>query len=259
MSAGEVQSITWEEHQKLTDWLVEEGAGRSITIAGCTSPDTKEVVRRARYAQEVGADAIAVALPYFVPLNKAEAYHFFIDVAEACSEVGIIHYQTPRCGTLLNAEDYLKLAEIPNFLGSKQTGTNLDFLMELSMATPQLSHMRVESLFPDLMVGASGCVSSTATLNPMFILQLYNHCLDQKWDLALKMQCQIKAFHKGLWEIIPPIYLDPVIDKALTDIAGFITAGDPRKPFLPLPNHLKLQLRHFLETYHPQFLYQVAS
>jgi len=225
-------------------------------IAGCTAPSTAEAIERARQAQRAGADAIAVALPYFVPLRREEAYRFFQELAAACPDLPILHYQTPRSGTLLEVEDYLFLAEVlPTLIGSKQTGTDLTFFMELQRTTPQLVHLRVDALVPEMLVGARGCISAIATLNPDFILHLYQLCLEGRWQEALQEQFRINAFKRDLRPFIAEGYLDPVIDKALTDLSGFCQAGPPRQPFLPMPPEAQARLRSVLAK-HPFLLWR---
>src|SRR5207237_4296748 len=140
-----------------TTAFVDEVGGRSLALVGCSAADSAEAIRRARFAQACGADGVLNALPYFVPLRADESYRYFADLASACPAVGIAHYNTLRAGVYLSAKDYLRLAEIPNFVGSKQVGTDWWHFVELVRLTPQLAHMSVDSLFvPSMMLGGRG-------------------------------------------------------------------------------------------------------
>jgi len=251
-SSGEFQSLEWDEFQRMTTAFIEEVNGRSLTIVGCSAVSTAEAIRRTRFAQAAGADGILNALPFFVALRSDESYRYFADLAEACPAIGIAHYNTMRAGVYLSAREYLRLAEIPNFVGSKQVGSDWMHFMELVRLTPMLAHMPVDGLFvPAMMIGGRGVWSAVAMWNPAFMLGAYRLAEQKQWADALQHQFQINAF---LSEVAVPLvaqgFLDPVVDKAMCNITGFTDAGDPRQPFLPMPQQWKDWARALVERNH---------
>ncbi len=256
-SSGEFQSLNWDDFQRITAAFVEEVNGRTQTIVGCSAMDTAEAIRRTRFAQSCGADGVINALPFFVPLRADEAYQYFADLADACPNIGIAHYNTLRSGIYLSAKDYVRLAEIPNFVGTKQVGTDWMHFMELVRLTPQLAHMPVDGLFvPALMIGGRGVWSAVAMWNPAFMLETYDLTYRGEWGEALQRQFKINAF---LADIAHPLvaqgFLDPVVDKALCGICGFTDAGDPRQPFLPMPQPWRDWARDKIEQNHSWLLH----
>jgi 4-hydroxy-tetrahydrodipicolinate synthase len=255
-SSGEFQSLSWDEFQQITVAFIEEADEQGLVLIGCSAPDTAEAIRRAKFAQSCGADGILNALPFFVPLRSDEIYRYFADLAEACPELGIVHYNTMRSGVYLTAKDYVRLAELPNFVGTKQVGSDWLHWLELFRLTPQLAHLPVDSLFvPAMMHGATGVWSAIAMWNPKFMLETYE--LVQKGDLiaAMENHNKIAAF---LAEVAQPLvaqgFLDPVIDKAICNLTGFTDAGDPRQPFLPMPQQWKDWAREKIEKDHAWLL-----
>lgn len=123
-SSGQVQTINDNEFEELVSAFVDEVNGAVTMVVGCTAPSTEASVARVELASSYGVDAVLNALPYFVPLRKQEAYRYFLDLADACPDIGLFHYNTARSGTVLEPDDYVRLAEIPSFLGSKQVSTD---------------------------------------------------------------------------------------------------------------------------------------
>ncbi len=251
-SSGEFQSLNWDEFQRITTAFIEEVNGRTLTIVGCSAVDTAEAIRRTKFAQDAGADGVINALPFFVPLRADEAYQYFADLADACPAIGITHYNTLRAGVYLSAKDYVRLADIPNFVGTKQIGNDWSHWLELFRQTPQLAHMPVDGLFvPALQLGARGVWSAVAMWNPQFMLETYDLAQRGEWDAAMQRQYQINAF---LVDVAQPLvaqgFLDPVVDKAMCNLTGFTDAGDPRQPFLPMPQQWQEWAREKIENHH---------
>jgi 4-hydroxy-tetrahydrodipicolinate synthase len=251
-SSGEFQSLDWNAFQHITTAFIDEVNGRTLTIVGCSAVDTAEAIRRTKFAQSAGADGVINALPFFVPLRADEAYQYFADVAEACPDIGLAHYNTLRAGVYLSAKDYARLAAIPNFVGSKQVGSDWMHFMELMRLTPQLAHMPVDGLWiPAMLIGGRGVWSAVAMWNPSFMLEAYELACRGNWSEALQRQFKINAF---LADVAQPLvaqgFLDPVVDKAMCNLTGFTDAGDPRQPFLPMPQQWKDWARERIERDH---------
>ena len=102
-SSGEFQSMSWDEFRRITAAFVDEVGGRALALVGCSAPDTAAAIRRAKFAQSCGADGIINALPFFVPLRADEVYRCFADLADACPNLGSVHYNTMRSGVYLTA------------------------------------------------------------------------------------------------------------------------------------------------------------
>ncbi|HLT58177.1 MAG TPA: dihydrodipicolinate synthase family protein [Limnochordales bacterium] len=256
MNAGQMQVVTGEEHRLLVDALVACRRGAALAMAGCFAPSTAEVVERIAYAVEAGVDAVAVALPWPLPLRREEARRFMETACAAAGGIPVIHYQTPVSGRLLDADDYRQLEAVGNLAATKQTGIDYPQFLRLLAATPGIFHMRVDKLVPDMKAGARGCFSAVATLNPWFMVDFYQRCQAGRWDEALAMQAQVDAFLADLHPFIQRGYHMPSLDKAITDLAGFMKAGELKRPFLPMDKEAMAQLAQVMEKHRPLLDYR---
>lgn len=111
--SGEFHTIDLGEHEKLTRALVEEADGRALTVVGCSALNTSTAIDRVMIAEACGADAALNLLPFYYGLNKSERIRYFEDLAGACPNIGLIHYNTLRQKVLFDGDDYRELVGIP--------------------------------------------------------------------------------------------------------------------------------------------------
>ena len=106
--------LTWQEIRDLTRTMVETVAGRALTIAATGGWPTMQAVEYARYAADVGADAVQVNPP--AEGSDASLAEHFRAVARAGGRPVVIHSQ-PSMALLR------KLAEIENVVAIKEEFT----------------------------------------------------------------------------------------------------------------------------------------
>jgi len=94
-------------------------SGAPVQI-GCTSTYTAGAVRRARFAQRLGADAIQVALPFWFPLSDDQVIAYFGALADACPDMSIVIYdRADRTNLSFDGELCTRLAERVPIIGIK--------------------------------------------------------------------------------------------------------------------------------------------
>ncbi|MBM3740672.1 MAG: hypothetical protein FJW39_33405, partial [Acidobacteria bacterium] len=85
--------LSYEEIKQLTRALVEAVAGRGLTIAATGPWWTGQVVNYAKYARELGADAVQVQLP--AQGDQASQLEHFREAARAAQRAIVLHGQVP--------------------------------------------------------------------------------------------------------------------------------------------------------------------
>ncbi|MFS8543188.1 MAG: DUF3794 domain-containing protein [Limnochordales bacterium] len=70
------------------------------------------------------------------------------------------------------------------------------------------------------------------------------------------MQAQVDAFLADLHPFIQRGYHMPSLDKAITDLAGFMKAGELKRPFLPMDKEAMAQLAQVMEKHRPLLDYR---
>jgi len=163
-TTGEASTLSGEEHSQVIRFVVERVAGRVPVIAGAGASSTRVAVARTSAAQSAGADAVLSVTPYFNrPQPDGLIAHY-----QKIADVGfpIVHYNIPsRTGLGLTIEDYRRLGEIPEVVGTKEASG------QLSLADDLLSDGRLTVVsgndaqaFPLLALGAQGVISVASHL-----------------------------------------------------------------------------------------------
>ena len=106
-TTGESPTLTWEEHYKVIQVVVEKCKGRCQSIAGTGSNNTRETIEGTAHAVHVGADAALLVDPYYNGPSSLEIRREYVaPVAKKFPQIQIIPYVIPgRTGTQLLPED----------------------------------------------------------------------------------------------------------------------------------------------------------
>ncbi|HEY0163233.1 MAG TPA: 4-hydroxy-tetrahydrodipicolinate synthase, partial [Edaphobacter sp.] len=134
-TTGEAATLTEQEWLRVVEITVEAAAGRVPVFGGCTNNSTAEAVAKAKkLAQVPGLNGILTANPYYNKPGQQGQYLHFRAIAEAV-ELPILLYNIPgRTGVNLEPATLLRLAEIPNIVGVKESSGNITQITEILTA-----------------------------------------------------------------------------------------------------------------------------
>src|SRR5690606_26929291 len=93
-TTGESPTVTHEEHRRIIEICVEVTGRRVPVIAGAGSNSTEEAISLARFAEDVGADAILSVVPYYNKPNQEGLFQHFSAIARSTG-LPIILYSVP--------------------------------------------------------------------------------------------------------------------------------------------------------------------
>ena len=144
-------------------------------MIGCTSTYTLGVARRAAYAAEVGADAIQVALPFWMEIGDEQIVPFFKSVAAASGGLPLSIYETMRTKKVLTIDQHRAIKEAaPSYLVVKANSGTVGCTPEGCRALSEFVNVFVsEQYFGKLgPAGAKGSCSAMVYWNPRLILSL---------------------------------------------------------------------------------------
>lgn len=217
-TTGESPTLTYEEHKKVIEIVVDEVKGRIQVVAGAGSNSTKEAVELAKHAKEVGADAILSIVPYYNKPGQKGMYEHFKTIAESV-DIPIMLYNVPgRTAANMTSDTVFELSKIKNIKGIKEASGNLEQVCEIIAKCGE--NIDVISgddalLLPMLSVGAKGVVSVTANFMAKEVSTLIN--LFEKGDLA-----GARKIHEKLFFLNQNMFVEtnPVPVKAAMEILG---------------------------------------
>ena len=137
-TTGEASTLTEAEWLRVTEIVVATAAGRVPVFAGCTHNATHEAVARARKLSRVhGLTGILTANPYYNRPGQEGQYQHFRAIAEA-TELPVLLYNIPsRTGANLEPATVLRLADIKNVIGIKESSGNIAQITELLTTAPR--------------------------------------------------------------------------------------------------------------------------
>lgn len=206
-TTGESATLTASEQARLIRICVEQASGRVPVIAGCGSNSTAVVKNHMKAAEEAGADAALVVLPYYNRPNQDGIYAHYAALAEA-SSLPIVVYNVPgRTVTDVTPETLGKLAQIPTIVGIKDASGDLTrvtahrALCGLDFA--QLSG-NDDMALGFLAMGGVGTISVTANVAPRLFAQFHDAFLSGDRETALTLQDRLFPLHKALFTDASP-------------------------------------------------------
>jgi 4-hydroxy-2-oxoglutarate aldolase len=161
------------------------------------------------------------------------------------SPVPVLLYNYPAVtGVNLTAETVGKLAEHPNIVGIKETGTDTaQFAAYVAAVPPAFAVMAGSApvFYPWLCVGATGGILALACVAPDLCVRLLQHAIAGRHDAARALQQEVTP----LARLVTVTYGVPGL-KAAMELAGYV-AGPPRAPLAPAPPDAVEQIRSELD------------
>lgn len=206
-TTGESATLSAGEQAEVIRACVEQAAGRVPVIAGCGSNSTAIVKAHMKAAEEAGADAALVVLPYYNRPNQEGLYAHYAALAEA-SSLPIVIYNVPgRTVTDITPETVGKLAQIPNIVGIKDASGDLGRVSAhralCGTDFVQLSG-NDDMALGFLGMGGVGTISVTANVAPRLFADFHNAFLSGDRDKALALQDRLFPLHKALFTDASP-------------------------------------------------------
>jgi len=259
-TTGEFYAMEWDEFRAVAAATIEEcHARRTPAMIGCTATSTRGAARRATWAADHHADAVQVALPFWMAVDDAQIVPFFKAVSDAAGGMALSIYETTRAKKVLTLDQHRAVKEaVPNYLMVKANAGTVGATPDGCRTLNEWVNVFVgEHLWGDLCpCGANGGCSSMVYWNPRVILATWQHALAGHWD-ALTQACQsIQRLHVFLGaEYGPRGFTDTAYDRMGGLAGGFLkTSLRNQAPYPhPTPDDVEL-LRHWYRDHFPDML-----
>ena len=190
-TTGEAATLTEMEWLRVVEITVEAANGRVPVFAGATHNSTREAVQRAKRLERVhGLTGILTANPYYNKPGQEGQYQHFRAIAESV-ELPILLYNIPgRTRTNLEPATVLRLAEIANIIGIKESSGNIVQITELITQAPRSFQVLAGDdalALPIVSVGGCGLVSVASNAIPQQMVQMVNAALNDNWISARRI------------------------------------------------------------------------
>ena len=207
-TTGEASTLNQQEWLRVIELTIAAAQGRVPIFAGCTHNSTAEAVTRVELLNHIpGLTGILTANPYYNRPGQEGQYQHFRTLAQATA-LPILLYNIPgRTGANLEPATVLRLAELPNVIGIKESSGNLIQITELVNQSP--TSFRVfagDDVFalPILALGGAGLISVASNVIPAQMAQLVRAALLNDWPRARALNAQFYPLMQAhFWEPSP--------------------------------------------------------
>jgi dihydrodipicolinate synthase/N-acetylneuraminate lyase len=194
---------------KITEVVVKEAHARGLPVQiGATALSTRTTIQRIRIAKRAGADALQLALPFWLELKDDEVDRYVAGVTAAAGRTPVILYLTGRSKRKISPEFLGRLAEkYPTFIGTKDTGASPDEVRAMLKLAPDLAIFGGEDFLQRIPAGGRGGYCSITGFNAAKVVELYRLCAAGKLDEAKPLA---QAMHRYLYEAL----VNPLVKEA---------------------------------------------
>ena len=200
-TTGEASTLSEAEWLRVVEVTVNTAAGRVPVLAGCTHNATSEAVSRANKVAKVrGVTGILTANPYYNRPGQEGQYQHFRAIAEAV-DLPVLLYNIPsRTGVNLEPATVLRLAEIENIVGIKESSGNIAQITELITQAPR--GFKVFSgddgmTLPVIALAGAGLVSVASNAIPAQMAQMVGAALAGDWVASRAINGKYLALMKA--------------------------------------------------------------
>jgi len=215
-----------DQKTRVFEVAAEQADGRIAIIAHVGAPSTEEAMDLAGHAEKAGADAVGCVPPYYFTPDEPSIIDHFRRVAEAAG-LPVYVYNIPRCAnTNIRPDLMLKLCEIENIMGVKDSSRDFIQLLEYIRVLPEDRTVLCGTdayILPALFMGAKGAITAYANAFPEAYVKFYNLFLRGEMEAAREEQFRLSALRRALQR--PPL----VPHYEALRLRGF-EAGYPRPP-----------------------------
>lgn len=197
-SNGEFFGLDLEEQQRALTIILDQTKGRVPVYMGIGSITTREGVKIARMAEELGAQAITILPPMFLTPNEDELFQHIKAIAET-TKLPVLLYNNPdKVKNNISVNLLMRLIEIPNIVGMKDSSGDMTLTAEYIRHTRDKDFKifagRDVMILGSMVYGAVGAVASTANIVPELVVEIYEKFVAGDIEGSREAQFKLNPF-----------------------------------------------------------------
>ncbi len=232
-STGENIAMNMEEQREIIAHISGFLGGQIPFVVGTGRYDTINTIKMSLFAQEHGADALLVILPFYLKPHKKAVLQHFRDI-RAAVDVGIMVYNNPWfAGYELSVPEITSLVEDGTINSIKSAHGDPNRIHELKYHLGDkltVFYGHDYAALEGLLVGADGWLSGFPAILPKQCRALQNACFAKDVDAAIKAQYNLQPFTDYfLYDKVNEVPHWQEICKYTLQAQG-LDVGLPRKP-----------------------------
>ncbi len=243
-TTGECATLSYEEHNRVVEIVVDAVKGKVPVLAGTGSNSTWEAIMLTKHAKEVGADGALLVVPYYNKPTQAGLYQHYKRLAEEVNIPQVIYNIPSRTSVNMRPETMAKLAKLNNIVGVKEASGDLEQItriIELTSGGNFTVTSGDDSLTLEIMKrGGAGIISVAANLVPDKVVKIVESFRSGDVETAKQINDELTPLFKALF-----IETNPGPVKMAMNWMG-MAAGGLRLPLVELEPENQKKLRKVL-------------
>jgi len=240
-TTGEGFLLPLELRMRAAELFVEEAGGRLAVAVHAGAQSTKDTVRLADHAAQIGAAAVAVIAPPYYALDPAELAAHLVAAARACAPTPFYLYEFERVsGYAIPLEVVERVREqAPNLAGLKVSDSPFDRVRPYLVEGLDV-FVGAEALVDDALgAGAAGAVSGLAAAFPEEVAEVVRSPSSEGAARLGERRAAIERFPRF------------AALKAVLGWRGVPVREDVRRPLRTLTQTERTNLEAWLESWSP--------
>jgi len=207
-TTGESSTLGFELHAQVMESAVKHAAGRIPVIAGTGGNSTAEAIHLTRVAEEIGASAALLVVPYYNKPTQEGLYQHFKAIAEAVPIPQILYNVPGRTGCDMRTPVVDRLADIDNIIAIKDASGDLERARELvETCADRINIFTGEdaNACAHMLLGGKGDISVTANVAPRAMQDMCEAALAGDASTARHIDEKLADLHGALFLESNPI------------------------------------------------------
>jgi 4-hydroxy-tetrahydrodipicolinate synthase len=199
-SCGEFHLLTDSQRQEVMEVAVEAADRHVPVFVGAVETGTDRSIRWARAAEAAGADGFFVTTPIYLPVSQDEILTHCRKVRSAVDLPLVLYNAQFATQTRIDNTTICALAEDRTLAAVKDTSGNWTDFRELVVELCGLDGFSIltgNEVMMDvaLLMGADGCIASTANVVPELYVELFKAAREGNWSEAARLQNKATAIN----------------------------------------------------------------
>jgi len=224
-TTGESPTVTSDEKIKLFQEIKSALGRRGSVVANTGTNDTAHSIELSKKAEAIGVDALLLVVPYYNKPSQEGLYRHFSAIARSTRLPCILYNVPSRTITDMKAETALRLAEIPNIIGTKEASGNIEQITAIIKGV-QRRDFRVWSgndadTFAVMERGGYGAVSVASHLVGKQIKQMIELCVQGDFAKAKAIHEHLAQLNKDLFVVANPIPVKYALNQVGFPVGGY--------------------------------------
>ena len=232
-SSGECIYQNLEERKETLRYVAEQVGHRITLIAHVGAPSTRDSIELAKYAEQLGYDALSAIPPIYFVLPEDSIYHYWTDILESTGLPFIIYNIPQTTGYNLSIQLLNRMVQHEKVIGIKNSSMPVMDIERFKAASPSdfiLFNGPDEQFVAGRLMGADGGIGGTYAVMVELFLKADEFISTGDVSRARQIQTDINGIITALCSLNGSMYsaIKEVLKKRRMDI------GSVRKPLQPV-------------------------